>query len=71
MNKFPFLGFVSADYGYTADFDWQGTSQSPIYNDAGEVVGDIKDKIGNMIQNANTHNLNTAIDFQKFTKLLN
>ncbi|CAL2090197.1 T9SS translocon protein precursor SprA [Tenacibaculum sp. 190524A02b] len=70
INKLPYLGFISADYGYTADFDWQAASQSPIFNDVGEIVGDVKDKVGNMIQNANTHNLNTTIDFGRFYKTL-
>ncbi len=70
INKLPYLKFINADYGYTADFNWQGTSQSPIFNANGEQIGDIRDKIGNMIQNANTHNLNGAIDFGRLYKTL-
>ncbi len=58
LDKFPFLSFISADYGYTADFDWKAGSQSYI------------EQVGNMIQNANTHNLNTNIDFGRFYKIL-
>ncbi|SEE07434.1 cell surface protein SprA [Tenacibaculum sp. MAR_2010_89] len=58
INKLPYLSFISADYGYTADFDWKAASQSYV------------DKVGNMIQNANTHNLNTTIDFGRFYKVL-
>ncbi len=56
INKIPVLNFITADYGYTADFDWKAASQSYV------------DKVGNMIQNGNTHNLNTNIDFNRFYK---
>ncbi len=58
LNKIPFLDFVNADYAYTADFDWQASSQSYI------------DKVGNVIQNANTHTIGTDIDFAKFYKAI-
>ena len=47
IDKIPFLDFMKADYAYTADFDWQVTSQD----------NSINDRIGNVIQNANTHNI--------------
>ena len=53
INKVPYLGFMTADYGYTASFDWQAASQSYV------------DKIGNMIQNSNTHSFNTTFSFSK------
>jgi len=56
LNKIPFLEFVNADYAYTADFDWQASSQSYV------------DKVGNVIQNANTHILGFDLDFNKFYK---
>ncbi|REH56491.1 protein involved in gliding motility SprA [Tenacibaculum gallaicum] len=58
LDKFPFLNFINADYGYTADFDWKAGSQSYV------------EQVGNMIQNANTHNLNTNIDFGRFYKIV-
>ncbi|MFA5299150.1 MAG: cell surface protein SprA, partial [Lutibacter sp.] len=58
LNKIPFLEFVNADYAYTADFDWQATSQSYI------------DKIGNVIQNANTQTIGIDVDFNKFYKTI-
>ena len=74
ISKLPYLSFLSADYGYTADFNWKAGSQSIIENtDAttGEVtVLDFQDVVGNMIQNANTHNLNTNIDFGRLYKTL-
>ena len=53
INKLPYLGFISADYGYTANFDWKAASKSYV------------DKIGNLLQNSNTHNLNTTLSFSK------
>ena len=61
IDKIPFLDFMKADYAYTADFDWQVTSQDPSIND----------RIGNVIQNANTHNINTTFAFEKLYKKLN
>lgn len=58
LNKLPFLDFIKADYAYTADFDWQAASQSYV------------DKIGNVIQNANTSNFGADIDFNKFYKVI-
>ena len=56
IDKLPLLDFINADYTYAADFDWQASSQSYI------------DKIGNVIQNSNTHNLGLDVDFTKFYK---
>ena len=60
IDKFPFLNFVKADYAYTADFDWRVSSQDQT----------IVQQIGNVIQNANTHNINTTISLDKFYKKL-
>ncbi|WP_232771601.1 cell surface protein SprA [Tenacibaculum sp. Bg11-29] len=74
INKLPYLSFINADYGYTADFNWKSGSQSVIENtdaSTGEVtVIDFQEVVGNMVQNANTHNLNTNIDFGRFYKTL-
>ena len=58
INKLPFLGFVSADYAYTADFDWRAISQDQT----------IVEQVGNLIQNANTHNISGAFNLSKFYK---
>ncbi len=58
LNKIPYLNFLSADYGYTADFDWRTSSQDQ----------DIVQRIGNLIQNANTHNITGNINFAKLYK---
>ena len=70
INKLPYLSFISADYAYTADFDWEASSRGPIFDDTGLQIGTIYEKVGNMIQNANTHNLNANIDFGRFYKTL-
>tara|TARA_R110001632_G_scaffold44744_2_gene113623 strand:- start:5892 stop:13055 length:7164 start_codon:yes stop_codon:yes gene_type:complete len=58
INKIPYLGFLGLDYGYTADFDWSATSQDQT----------IVERVGNLIQNANTHNLTGSINFAKLYK---
>ena len=50
------LEFIKSDYTYTADFDWQASSQSYV------------SKVGNVIQNANTHSLGVDLDFNRFYK---
>ncbi|WP_428743643.1 cell surface protein SprA [Tenacibaculum sp.] len=69
LDKFPFLNFISSDYGYTADFDWKAGSQSNLVLPSGDNISYL-DVVGNMIQNANTHNLNTNIDFGRFYKII-
>jgi cell surface protein SprA len=53
INKIPYLSFINADYGYTATFDWKAASKSYV------------DKIGNLIQNSNTHTLSTTFSLSK------
>ncbi|MEI6864519.1 cell surface protein SprA [Flavicella sp.] len=56
IDKLPYLSFISADYSYTADFNWQAGSQSFIY------------EMGNSIQNANTHTLSSNFNMINFYK---
>lgn len=58
LDKIPFLEFVRADYSYTADFDWQASSQSYV------------ELVGNVIQNANTQTLGVDLDFSKFYRII-
>lgn len=53
IDKIPYLGFMNMDYAYTANFNWSATSQDPT----------IVSKVGNLIQNSNTHNFNTTFNF--------
>lgn len=54
INKIPLLSFVSADYSYTGKFNWEASSP------------DFSDKIGNTIQNGQTHNFTSSLNFTKF-----
>jgi len=58
INKLPYLDFVSADYTFTADFDWQAATPSYV------------NVMGNTIQNANTQNWGADLDFNKFYKTI-
>lgn len=55
LNKVPYLKFLGVDYGYTADFDWQASSQDAL----------ILERVGNLIQNANKHNVNGTLNFAR------
>ncbi|WP_435413983.1 cell surface protein SprA [Polaribacter aestuariivivens] len=68
IDKIPFLSWIKADYAYEADFDWQAAAQSSI--DVNGVDVPYVDLVGNVIQNSNTHNLNTTLNFDKFYKSL-
>ena len=68
IDKVPFLNWIKVDYAYTADFDWQAAAQSTIAIDGVDVA--YVDLVGNVIQNANTHNLNSTFTFDKFYKNL-
>lgn len=73
INKIPFLNFITSDYGYTANFDWQASSRSTVTEfdqNNNPVVINIEDKVGNMIQNSNKHSINATLDFGRFYKTL-
>ncbi len=53
IDKIPYLDFLRADYAFTADYDWQASSQSYVQ------------QIGNTVQNANTQNLSINADFER------
>ncbi len=67
INKLPFLGFVKSNYSYTSDYNWTRSSNafSSIQTEAGDVY-----QLGNTIQNANSHKLNTTLDMTAFYKML-
>lgn len=58
LQKIPVLDFVSANYTYTADFDWQTSSSY------------FQEQLGNTIQNANTHNLSVDLDMNKLYRTI-
>ncbi|NJB81368.1 T9SS outer membrane translocon Sov/SprA [Wenyingzhuangia aestuarii] len=53
INKIPLLSFINADYSYTGNFNWRAASP------------DFVEKVGNTIQNGNTHNVSTNLNFSK------
>ncbi len=67
FNKFPFLKFIRATYSYTGDYQWQAGS-----NQFNELPIELSDgttgiyNLGNSIQNASTHQINSSIDMNGF-----
>lgn len=66
LNKIPTFSFINATYQYSGDFQWQ--KGSDLYGNL-ELDGQTYD-LGNTIQNANTHNLNTTLDMNKLYKYI-
>ena len=66
LNKIPALSFLNATYSYTGNFQW--TKGSDIYENLN--VNGINYNLGNSIQNANTHNLNTTLDMNRLYKYI-
>ncbi|MGL2962944.1 cell surface protein SprA [Flavobacterium sp. RSB2_4_14] len=67
INKIPVFGFIKSAYSYTGDYNWQRsslaletieTSDGTIYN------------LGNTIQNASSHRLNTTFNMDTFYKYI-
>ncbi len=73
--KVPALDFISAQYSYTSNFDWQrggdalnvaiAEEQNSTDADGNLLVTSI-----NTVQNANTHNLTASLTMQKFYDLI-
>ena len=69
INKIPTFSFINATYAYTGNFQW--TKGSDLYQNLEVTDEDNITRtynLGNSIQNANTHNLNTSLDMNKFYK---
>ena len=62
LNKIPTFNFLRASYSYTGDFQWQ--KGSDLFGNL-SLNGQTYD-LGNTISNANTHNLNSSLDMNKF-----
>ncbi|WP_370519341.1 cell surface protein SprA [Flavobacterium sp. 9AF] len=67
INKIPALSFVKSNYSYTGDFNWQRSSDafSTIEAEDGTEY-----QLGNTIQNANSHKLNTTLNMDLFYKYI-
>ena len=66
LNKIPTLNFIKTSYSYTGDFQWQ--KGSDLFGNL-TLDGQTYD-LGNSISNANTHNINSVLDMQKFYRYL-
>ena len=62
VNKIPFLAFVKSTYSYTGDYNWQRASL------ALESIDGYN--LGNTVQNAGSHRLNTALNMELFYKYI-
>ena len=66
LSKLPFLSFVKSTYSYTGDYNWQRASLA--LSDI-EIDG-VNYNLGNTIQNASSHKLNTALNMDAFYKYI-
>tara|TARA_B100000900_G_scaffold338468_1_gene300642 strand:+ start:16010 stop:23149 length:7140 start_codon:yes stop_codon:yes gene_type:complete len=66
LNKIPTLNFLKTTYSYTGDYQWQ--KGSDLFGNL-TLDGQTYD-LGNSISNANTHNVNSVLDMQKFYRYL-
>lgn len=71
FNKFPFLEWIRATYSYTGDYQWQDTSD--LYDNISITTADgiTRDyNLGNSIQNASTHRINSTLDMSGLYRYL-
>ncbi len=66
INKIPTFSFINATYQYNGNFQWQ--KGSDLYGEL-EIDGATYD-LGNTVQNANTHNINTSLDMNRFYRYI-
>nr|WP_198513417.1 cell surface protein SprA [Confluentibacter lentus] len=66
LDKIPTFNFINATYEYMGDFQWQ--KGSDLYGNL-ELDGQTYD-LGNNIQNANTHRLNSSLDMNKLYRYI-
>lgn len=67
INKIPVFSFVKSTYSYTGDYNWQRASLALSKVEASD--GTIYN-LGNTIQNAGSHKLNTAFNMESLYKYL-
>ncbi|WP_242121030.1 T9SS outer membrane translocon Sov/SprA [Aestuariivivens sediminicola] len=66
INKIPTFSFLDATYQYSGDFQWQ--KGSDLYGNL-EIEGETYN-LGNTIQNANTHNINSSLNMDRLYSYL-
>ena len=67
INKLPVFKFVKSTYTYTGDYNWQRSSDQ--FANFIDENGDHWN-LGNTIQNANSHRLNTQLNMTEFYKYI-
>lgn len=67
INKLPVFAFVKSTYSYTGNFNWQRTSEA--FAQTTDEFG-VTYALGNIIQNANSHKLNTTLNMDTFYKYI-
>ena len=67
INKLPIFSFIKSTYTYTGDYNWQRSSDafSTIEAEDGTLY-----QLGNTIQNASSHKLNTTFNMDTFYKYI-
>ncbi|HEY6143330.1 MAG TPA: cell surface protein SprA [Flavobacterium sp.] len=66
IDKIPVFSFVKANYSYTGDYNWQRASEAL----SNINIGGVDYNLGNTIQNAASHNLNTTFSMDSFYKYI-
>ncbi len=66
LNKIPFLSFVKSSYTYTGNFSWQRSSLAF----SSVISNGVEYSLGNTVQNAGSHKLNTQFNMETFYKYL-
>ena len=66
ISKIPFLSFIKSDYTYTGDYSWQRASLA-----LSEIsLNGVDYNLGNTVQNAASHRLNTTLSMDTFYKYI-
>jgi len=71
FSKVPFLKFIRATYSYTGDYQW--TKGSELFRDIPITLSDGTVEtynLGNSIQNASTHRINSNLDMNTFYRYI-
>ena len=66
INKIPFLSFVKSTYTYTGNYSWQRSSLAM----SSVISNGIEYNLGNNLQNAGSHKLNTTFNMETFYKYI-
>src|SRR5690606_27281664 len=72
LYKIPTFSFLKATYSYTGDFQWQKGSDLnnnlPLFDETSGTTQNYN--LGNSIQNANTHNINSTLNMETLYKYI-